>query len=911
MSRTLWMSIRNATLVSGETAGRDNGPFALCSDAIGDKAFRIAQMTQLGYPTPGGCVLWRSALDCFLQFNQLELPIKSILDRHASNDIDQLNAASQSISALIRNGEFPTELIVAIESILRELPNELLVVRSSAVGEDSHTAAFAGQLDSLLHVQPTLLTLLDAIRACWASYWSSRVLFYQRTRGVSLQGMAVLIQPQINATYSGILFTRSPTEVGSQTMMIEYCAGLGDGLAAGHVTPARVSLDRKTLRTQDTHQHGNSLLDDKYLIELATIGLKLEDYFQTPQDIEWSLDHCGQLVLLQSRPITTLSHASQASTLKYPVVWSNVNVNENYPDPVCPLLFSIAQRAYYHYFRNLGVAFGIADWRIAKMERALQQIVGAQGGRLYYNLSNIHDVLRSAPFDEALIASFNLFVGADRDASSQAEDGSWQGNRRGKIRQTCELIWIGLCTSWNLLWMASRVIRFENRTDQFALDCRAALATQCAEPARRDRLLSQFREFLEIRCHGWLEASMADAAAMISYSAWQRFVRFHFSEDQDSSLHNSLLKGLCDVVSGKPALELWEISRRIRSDQQLKNLFASSTDHEVLAAVQSEPRFAGFQSDLQVYLATWGFRCSGELMLTVPSLQEQPELLVSMLRTYAAQDGPPPRLQLDQQQQQRKEATGRLVSQLRTQKIVKWLPWPNKATLALFLLRWTQQAISCRERARLKQAMLYQCLRRICLALGELQVQKGSLDANDDLLYLNCEEIEAYFSGGALFPREFCELIHSRRKQLQQFSKVRPPDTFSLAVGEAWTADNSEHTHDSNAQVVASQSNTWSGQGVCGGVVKGTSKVLRDVSEAAKLSAGDILVTRQTDPGWGPVFLLIRGLVMERGGMLSHGAIMAREYGLPTVVGVPHVTTTISTGQSLLVDGDRGIVQRI
>ncbi len=896
---------------------KDIGSILDSSATIGDKALRIFQMAQLGLPTPAGCVLRRDALECFLQFNRLELPIKSILDQHVGLDFEQLNRASQCIAELVRKGEFPSELTMAIEALQRELPSDLLVVRSSAIGEDSTTAAFAGQLDSILHVQPSIPSLQAAIRECWASYWSSRVLFYQRTRGVALQGMAVLIQPQVKASFSGILFTVSPNAVDHDAMMVEYCAGLGDGLAAGQVTPCRVTIHRQAMQVQDIQRAPklNSVdtppLPEKCLSALATVGLKLEEYFQAPQDIEWSVDHNDQLVLLQSRPITTLHTPTKSAHVGPSVVWSNVNVNENYPDPVCPLLFSIAQRAYYHYFRNLGVAFGIAGWRIKTMELALRQIVGAQGGRLYYNLSNIHDVLRAAPFGDSLVAAFNLFVGADLDASSQNRDQSWHGKRRGKIRQALELLWIGMCTSWNLLRMAPRVRRFEDRADQYALDCREALDMALDEPQRNQRLLTQFRMFLEIRCHGWLEASMADAAAMISYSAWQRFVRANFPQQEDSSLHNSLLKGLRDVVSGQPALELWGIASHIQSDPQLSRLFANCADREILATVQSDPRFAGFLSRLETYLATWGFRCSGELMLTVPSLQEQPELLISMLRTYVAQDGPPPHLQLEQQQQQRKAATQRLVEQLVGRKLVKWLPWPNKATWALFLLRWTQQAIGCRERARLKQAMLYQCLRRVCLALGEQQLSMGNLDAKDDLLYLNCEEIESYFSGGALVPSEFRELIRSRRQHLLQLAKIQPPDTLTLAVGQSWTAEMNSRTSQEVGRESASLSNTWSGQGVCGGAVTGTAQVLGDVSEAAKLNAGDILVTRQTDPGWGPVFLLIRGLVMERGGMLSHGAIMAREYGLPTVVGIPHATSTISTGQTVLVDGDRGIVQRI
>lgn len=903
----LWVDLRSVGLAKLEP------------DGIGDKAYRMAQMIQLNLPTPGGFVLSRLALENFLHFNQLEAPIRTILDSLNGNDLEQLGSASRNISELVCRGDFSPKLVAAVSSIVSELStSEPIVVRSSAIGEDSATAAFAGQLDSLLNVQPNVPALLDAIRICWASYWSTRVLFYQRSRGLSLRGMAVLIQPQVDASVSGILFTRSPIEgANQQDMLIEYCAGLGDELAAGNVTPARLSVDRQTRKLQyltcdtDLNSANQVLVDDATWTGLAEVGLQLEKHFESPQDIEWSLDKQAGLVLLQSRPITTLKVAQLATGSNKSVVWSNVNVSENYPDPVCPLLFSIAQRAYYHYFRNLGVAFGIAGWRIAAMENALQHIVGAQGGRLYYNLSNIHDVLRSAPFGDSLIAAFNLFVGANLDASTKGEDRRWVGNRRGRIRQTCEVIWIGLRTAWCLLRMASNVKRFEDRADRFAEACKSVLDRMGITGDRRQCLMDQFRGFLKIRCHGWLEASMADAAAMISYSAWQRFMRTHFSEDQESSLHNSLLKGLRDVVSGKPALQLWELSRKIREHQRLSEIFSSLSDKETFAAIQGDADFEQFRSDIEEYLTTWGFRCSGELMLTVPSLQEQPELLIAMLRTYAQQVGSPPQLLLQQQQQQRQDATRELVEELRKQRILRWLPWFSKAPLAMFLLRWTQQAIACRERARLKQAMLYQNLRSICLALGEEEVLRGKLEAKDDLLYLNCEEIESYFSGGAHLPQEYRDIIRRRRDRLEQLRKVQPPDTFALEVGESWTSTAIAQRELGGREVSNGDTNTWSGQGVCGGSAIGKANVLGDVSEAAKLRMGDILVTRQTDPGWGPVFLLIRGLVMERGGMLSHGAIMAREYGLPTVVGIPHATSSISTGQSVLVDGDRGIVQRI
>ena len=385
--------------------------------SLGDKAWRLSEAMRLGLPTPGGWVLGDDALQLFLDAHRLREPIAAALSGVDVARPESFADVSREITQHVVQSALPAEILSALERVLAEhAAADLLVVRSSAVGEDSHDAAFAGQLDSILHVAPTLESLANAVRSCWASYWSGRVLFYQQTRGVALQGMGVLIQRQIDAAWSGVLFTRSPEDSAAKgEMLVEYCQGLGDDLASGRITPRRARLMHAggavRVASGNDSRDGRLDVDPAALIRLGQAALRLEQHFHAPQDVEWSLDRSGAPIILQSRPITTLREKEE------PVIWSNVNVNENYPDPVCPLLFSVAQQAYYHYFRNLGEAFGIARWRIALMETPLRHIVGAQGGRLYYNLSNIHDVLRMAPFGEHLVEWFNQFVGASRRAN--------------------------------------------------------------------------------------------------------------------------------------------------------------------------------------------------------------------------------------------------------------------------------------------------------------------------------------------------------------------------------------------------------------------------------------------------------------------------------------------------------------
>ena len=250
---------------------------------------------------------------------------------------------------------------------------------------------------------------------------------------------------------------------------------------------------------------------------------------------------------------------------------------------------------------------------------------------------------------------------------------------------------------------------------------------------------------------------------MMAYGVWGRFVKAEFPHDQASALQNTLLKGLRDVVSGEPALQLWDLSRSIQADETLRSLFDNPDDPAVLQAIRRAVGGEDFRRGFDKYLAEWGFRCSGELTLTTPSFQERPGAVIAMLRYYSRLQGPSPRDALQQQQEQRLSETKRVMRELRRRPVWRWLPWPRKSLMARRLLRWTQQAVMCRERARLKQALLYSLLRRICLALGRIAVSAGKLEQPDDLLYLSTEEMEQFHAGGALFP-DFADLIRRRRE---------------------------------------------------------------------------------------------------------------------------------------------------
>jgi pyruvate,water dikinase len=811
--------------------------------------------------------------------------------------------AAGTIRNLLRAIEFPPGVRQDIHQRAASLGAGPLIVRSSACGEDGLDASFAGQLDSIADVCPGP-DVVEAVVSVWSSRWSPRALAYEAAKRVPLRAIGVIVQQQIVPRWSGVLFTQSPANAAQ--MLMEFCGGMAEALVAGRENPGRISITRQNLRWSLDAEPGRALegvhllVNDECLEVIGRTALAIERGFGRPQDIEWAIDAGQRLWIVQTRPITARGRgrtSPRSGPAKAPVVWSNANVNENFPEPITPFLYSVARDGYYHYFRNLGRAFGMAPRRLEAMETPLRHIVGVHGARMYYNLTSIHAVLRSAPFGDQLAASFNQFVGAEATNTPAAVPFSARASRT--VRDGLDVARMLFQITRHYCVLERRVARFERRVDRFA-----ARTHPSALPGRTvPELLDHLRAFLHIRRHQWNDAALADAGSMVCYGALQRLLARAFPEDDQQALHNSLLKALPDLVSSRPAIELWRLAQMVRSEPGLLALFAGAGRAGVAERLTRDARFADFQVAFTRFQEDWGFRCSGELMLTVPSFQEGPSALIGIIASYLSSDAESPLDVLERQAAERTRETARVRRELRRRRVFRWMPRVLQPTVVLCVLRWTQACIAMRERARLKQALLYARLRRIVLQIGACLTADGRLAAQDDIFFLTADEIDTLLSGHSMLPGGVRELTAMRRRQHAQQAALRPPDALTLLEGEYFSAASlTPHRPPGDATCLT-------GVGACGGTATGRAAVLADVKDSARLRSGDVLVTRQTDPGWGPVFPLISGLVVERGGMLSHGAIIAREFGIPSVVGVSDATRRIPSGSLITVDGDRGRIE--
>jgi pyruvate,water dikinase len=853
---------------------------------FGGKAAGLARLARAGAPMPAGVVIDTAAFDRHVVRCGARDLARKLAAELPSLAYDELRRASGVVRESILRAPLEPRLAAQVREFAASTTP--LAVRSSAIGEDAKQASFAGLFDTLLRVRSPEDACM-AVRRVWASAYSERALCYSQRLGLRSASMAVILQEQVDALASGVLFTRDTS--GDECMLIEFCDGLGDRLVGGELDPGRGRIRRTGLRVDIERRTEASACFDPLrhpaVRDLARHALSLERRFGAPQDIEWCIDRRGRALLLQCRPITGNAEASATE------IWSNANIAENFPGPVCPFLRSFVTRGYTAYFRGLGHTLGIAADRMDAMADAFERLVGVHAGRLYYNLSNIHAVLHLAPGGAWLGRYFDHFTGA-RSAQSPRRI------QRNPLARTTEAAAIALNVAWQCARLEKRLQRFERRVDSLA----AQTAPHLLGEVSLAELGAHLDAFLDIRLRRWTDAALADAAAMVSFGILSTLLRRWLAVGDIEHTQTALLQGLPGLASAVPVERLWTLADRARDDPAARDALGREPAERALEALHAT-ECTNFREALDAYLREWGFRYSGELMLTQPTPAETPLPVIRLLQAYLREGGPGPAAISAKRAREREAETLRVAALLTPSQMLRRLPLPTRAACLRTVLWATQRAIRLRERARMKQALLYTRLRHIALAIGDRLAALGVLTQRDDVFYLEIDEAIALAKGSVPSASALRATIAARRGELASAESCSPPDTLSVARGATWEPPVGSDTRPDGAC-----DGVLKGVGASAGMVAGKAAVVLDVTSAGSLGSGCVLVTRQTDPGWATVFFLARGLVVERGGMLSHGAIIAREYGIPAVIGIRDATRLIRDGEMLRVDGSTGVVER-
>lgn len=859
---------------------------------VGGKAWNLYRLRQLGLPVPRWWVVPSPVFDAFM--SPLREKIEDILADVEFADQASLDRASAGIGRLIAEAFEPTVLNGLTETV-DGIPDDTarFSVRSSVVGEDSAQHSFAGLMDSFLNVPAAGIP--EAVQKVWSSSFSSRAISYRHRKGISLAGVSagVIIQEMITPAASGILFTQDP-ESREAVCVISAGFGLGEGVVANLVETDTYRIGRdlgpiskevalKTTRIVRRAEGGTAaerlpeelksrqVLADEQIRELGAAGALIEGHFGLPQDIEWAVDEGGRLCFLQARPIVALRRPLPGTVR----IWDNSNIVEGYPGITLPLTFSFIRQAYEHLFRNATLGFLLFRKDIRSDLPIFESMVGLIHGRVYYNLLNWYRMMSYLPGYENYRTAWDRMIGIN-------ERTEFPASRLGPANRLFGLA----AAAWLLLGTRRHARRFYAVfRPVYGRYSRADVSA-----AAEDDLVAWYRGLKADLIDRWHITLFNDFCA-IRYFDWLRKICAQWGPPDCPNIPNDLVRGEHGVESVAPVYALIGIARRIRSDPSLQALFAGDDDETVWRRIVEQERYGALRVEMEAYLEAYGDRAVEELKLEKPSFRDRPATLMGMLRTYC-------RLNLSVESMEAGNREIREQAEAAMRGSLKG--FPHRLLLFRFVLRHARRAIANRENMRFERSRLYGIVRRMFQRLGELLAHKGQLEGASDIFYLTMEEVFGFVEGTAT-TLDLRSLVALRRAEYDRFEQLSLKDRILTtgipylspveALGTAATADN-----------------TLQGTGCSSGVAEGVAKVVLSTSEAPR-GGGYILVARATDPGW--VFLMIgsKGIVVERGSLLSHTAIIGRELGIPTIVGVKDATRLIPDGALLTIDGTTGVVR--
>jgi len=691
--------------------------------------------------------------------------------------------------------------------------------------------------------------------------------------------MAVVVQQMIPAEAAGVLFTVDPVSGSHGRMVIEAAAGLGSQVVSGRVNPECVVVAKATLRILRRRATiATPYLDGALVRRLGKLARKAERLFQRPVDIEWAVVG-GRVFLLQARPV---SIAPKPKAWEDRQVWTNLNTGEVFPDVPTTISWSMIQTLIAPLFRSIFRLFG-AD--VAKGPTA-----GLVAGRIYFNVNTAVAALRPFSFALGRVPGIAQALGGGQIEMYEAaltdipdEDLPDLGFR-----------WLDYVLSWPRI-LRDLAAHSPGRSTAFL----ARMQTHAEQLSRMD-FVSMSTAELARAFPKVVQESLGDWDLLHLFMRAGVLLMFHricrgWLADPDLRLAYRLFAGLGGIPQAEAGLALWRLAALAHADEPTEAaLLAGTSWSDTVSRLEKIETGRRFVAAWDTFMTWHGHHCRGELELSNPRWAESPGYILGLVRGYLRATG-----QSDPLDNQRRLAEAR--EQL-TEQCRRRLRNPLKRAVFSWTLRRVQQLAVDREQWKDCVVRHVAVLRRMLLVLGERLAREGALLRRDDIFFLELAEIEPVGTGKARF--DFQQLIASRRAEYEKNQSLAPPPTVS-------------GRYDPCAQVAPTPDATatmLTGLPVFPGTATGRARVILRTDDHEQVLPGEILIAPFTDPAWTPYFILAAGVVMDQGGVLSHGSIVAREYGLPAVTNVVSATRIIRTGDLVQVDGGRGsvtIVERI
>jgi pyruvate,water dikinase len=884
---------------------------------LGGKGANLAALRAAGLPVPAAFCITTEAFRQFVDSCADMEPLLTSLAEINPHYIEEVQSLAAQVRVCLAAAPLPKAVRAAIVAAWRaQGTTRTYAVRSSATCEDKPGASFAGQGDTILNVCG-YRALLDAIRACWLSLFADRAVAYRMHNRIDHReaAMAVVVQEFILPDLAGVLFTADPVSGSAERIVIEASHGLASGLVNGHVSPDRILLSRIGLevvrcetgskvvdsnsakhpgvrqRFEDADPVYSACVNAELARRLGSLALDVEQALGGPQDLEWAAAN-GRIYLLQSRPITTLHNgvarngacssglnrkaaglpakAGEKFAARRQTVWSNMNSWEILPDVVTPMSWSVVNVQFHNFFRPLLNLLGIDIDR--------QPIFGLIAGHCYANLNTFAALVRALPGLERL--DFSEGLGGQHgellnELVHRPVSEDWKGRARRAARWPRFLVWAVAHAVDRR--SETQLAEFRRHVDR--------LATADLGGMSEPELIHHLAALLNTGRRFGPETAASVCVSIVFVRLFFDFVKTHVAE-HDSTIANRMLGGLPGLASAEAGLDLWQLAAWTHGHAALTEIVGQAADFAALRRDLADTVEGGeFVERWDQFMHRHGHHAFGEMDIHNPRWSERPDAVLDLLRSQIASlDGADPR------QFQKRLARQR---ELLANDFRRRLTNPFVREYFEFLFRKAQIGIALRENARNECVRVLAAVRRTLLALGDRLAQRGALANREDIFFVELAELESLTTG-----RDLSATIAARKADYEHNLTVTPPP---VVVGEL----------DPGAAPVVNGVATTKvlhGLAASAGVARGRARVILHPQEGARIEPGEILIAPHTDPGWTPYFLTAAGIVMDVGGLLSHGTIVAREYGIPAVVNVGSATRTIKTGQMICVDGDRGTV---
>lgn len=853
---------------------------------LGGKGANLAELYSAGFPVPWGFGINSIAFEDFLRANQFDSVIPKLVEEIDFRDARQISEVTSGIRRLITTAPIPVEIISEISDTHKKFKaGTAVAVRSSSMVPGQDRSSFPGQMDTFYHVVG-LPELLEKVKKCWASFWTVRAAMDRWNKGIDHFAVKIsaLVQEMIPSEFSGVAFTMNPVS-GEDQYVIEAIQGLGDALVSGKVNPHLFLLTKDPLTI--TEQPRVSPVSRDLILEVANLSGLIERHYGKPQDIEWA-SAAGSLYVLQSRDVVlgpgkTVDYAGlekwnkKAECDESAIIWTRAWSDEVLTRAITPLFYSVQAELITATYDFIYRCYGLTGLLPLKLMRFHKN-------RGYFSTRYLRECLRYVPKSLRDDEVLKFFTPAQKE-----EVKSVPFLAAKKLASEIRLLLLHRKYSFNRCYKTyygqwrPELLRRVRELD--SLDLNSASLEQLEAYFRgMDRLIKE-------HCRPVGFGVMVHTAGVITFLG--KILEKWYG---DRTVISGLLAGIPGNYTAQTNEATWLLSRQIKRSPVLFNIFCHCPAGDIVAELGKSGEGKAFREQMERFRQDYAFRGAEDREISFPRWGDGPDQLIDILKIFVQTgDENEPGASGRRNQAQRGRLTRAVSQTLARQR------WGRlKAITFRFLLKHAQIYSLFRENQRYDIDRVFYGERKAFLAISRHLARDGVIRESDDVWFLSKEEVfdAAY---GKLSGDEVRKLIVPRKAEYRRYL-LTPPALFLQGARE-FEADSevTDRADIANAPVLK-------GVAASSGKAQGIARVVHSMSELNRIKPGDILVTNSTDPGWTPVFLLIRGLVLETGGILAHGTVLSREYGLPAVTSVSNATGLIRDGTLIAIDGSLGTI---